>query len=271
MTTFADVLALPSRPADRRIAYGSDPSQFGDLRLPSTGAPPFPLVALIHGGCWESEYDLSHTDALATSIADLGVACWSLEYRRLGQAGGGWPGTFLDVAGGVDFIRTLAVSRLVDVSCVVLMGHSAGGHLALWAAARARVPAGSPLFAREPLAVRGVLSLAGISDLRAAYEQQVCDGSPGRLLGGGPAEFPDRYAEGSPFALLPLGAPQVLVHGSEDAIVPVAFSTAYAEAAGARGDAARAVIVDGAGHFDVISPASRAWPVVAGAIRELLA
>lgn len=229
-----------------------------------------PVVALIHGGCWESEYDLSHIAPLATAVTALGIACWSIEYRRLGHRGGGWPGTFLDVAAGVDFIRTIPSSPSLDLSHVIFMGHSAGGHLALWAAARSRVASDSELAATDPLRADGVVSLAGISDLRRAFEEQVCETSPGRLVGGAPSDVADRYAAGSPAALLPIGVPQILLHGSRDTIVPASFSTRYAEAARARGDVSRAVIIEGAGHFDLISPESIAWPAVVNAIRELL-
>jgi acetyl esterase/lipase len=260
--TFADILALPSRPPDERVAYGADANQFGHLRLPSARGPALPIVVLIHGGCWESEYDLTHADALATAVVDLGVACWSIEYRRIGDAGGGWPGTFRDVGRGVDFVSTLAKTHPIDLSRIVLMGHSAGGHLALWAAGRSRLSVESAVAAEHPLRVSAVVALAGITDLRRADEEHVCGDAPCRLLGGPAAIVPDRYAQASPAERLPLGVRQRLIHGSADTIVPVSFSTSYADAASAKGDDARAVIVEGAGHFDVISPESEAWRAV---------
>jgi acetyl esterase/lipase len=269
-TTFADVLALAWRPADERRPYGSDPNQFGDLRIPADAAGPLPIVVFIHGGCWESEYDLSHANAIVSAVTALGVATWSIEYRRVGQQDGGWPNTLLDAGRGVDFVRDIAAAHAVDLSRVIVMGHSAGGHLALWTVARRRVPRGSDAFMDDPIAVRGVISLAGITDLESAHARQVCESSPARLLGGPPSQAVERYHHASPSALLPIGVPQILIHGSIDTIVPVEFSTSYADAANARGDTARAVVVPGAGHFDVISPASVAWPVIVDAIHELL-
>jgi acetyl esterase/lipase len=267
--TFDDILALPSRPADERVAYGPDPQQFGELRLPARGGRPHPVVVVIHGGCWEAKYDLSHAAPLATAIADLGLASWSLEYRRLGQSGGGWPGTFLDAGHGIDALRTLALAQPLDLSRVIAVGHSAGGHLALWCAGRRRVASASAVFMKDPLRLRGVVALGAITDLRAAFEEQVCGSSPGRLVDGPPDRHPDRYAQASPAALIPLRVPQRLVHGSADTIVPPSFATRYADAARAKGDAAEAHIVDGASHFDVISPRSEAWSTVAAAIEAL--
>jgi acetyl esterase/lipase len=268
--TFEDILALPSRGADQRIPYGAAPQQFADLYLPRGQHSGAPVVVLIHGGCWESEYDLSHLAPLASAIADLDFAVWSLEYRRIGQPGGGWPGTLRDAGAGIDALRTHAREHLLDLDRVLLMGHSAGGHLALWSAGRANVPKMSAAFMTMPLKVRGVVGLAAISDLRAAYEERVCDASPSRLLGGTPREVPDRYLQASPASLLPLGVPQRLIHGSRDRIVPASMSRLYCAAAVHAGDSVAVVPIDGATHFDVISPRSSAWPAIVKALQEII-
>jgi acetyl esterase/lipase len=270
MVTWQEVVDRPVPPADARIAYGSAPLQFGELRLPD-GPGPHPVVVVVHGGCWESAYDLAHAGSLSEALTRTGAATWTLEYRRIGDPGGGWPGTFEDVARGTDHVRTLAARYPLDTTRVVVAGHSAGGHLALWLAARARLPAGSPLAATHPLPLRGVVALGAITDLRAyGAEAGDCNASVARLLGGGPDAFPDRYAAASPADHLPLGVPVRLVHGAEDAIVPVAMSEAFAAQARARGDDARVHRLEGAGHFDVIAPWSPAWPAVEAAVRALL-
>lgn len=151
--TFEDIQKLPTPPADHRIAYGTDPLQFGDLRLPH-GKGPYPVVVVIHGGCWYSEYDLKHVASFSAALTRLGVATWSLEYRRIGNSGGGWPGTFQDVAHGTDYLRVLARTYSLDLKRVIVAGHSAGGASALWLAARGNFPKDSPLYKSDPLPLR---------------------------------------------------------------------------------------------------------------------
>ena len=242
-----------------RSSYGPDTAQMGELRVPP-GAGPHPVIVLLHGGLWLADYGLDLMTPLAEDLTAHGVATWNVEYRRLGDDGGGWPGTFLDVAAGCDHLRRLAPAHGLDPSRVVSLGHSAGGHLALWVAARARLPrAEDPLFVADPLPLRGAVSLAGIPDLRRAAELGFS--AVRRLLGGTPAEVPARYALGSPAALLPLGVQQVLVHGTDDRVVPLALSEDYRAAATARGDTVELVALPGIGHFEPIDPGSRAWPV----------
>ena len=265
-----DILELPPPPADERLVCGPSASQFGDLRLPG-GAGPHPVVVLVHGGYWRDRYSLEHLGHLAAALTAAGLATWSLEYRRLGQPGGGWPGTFLDVARGADALRELAAGRRLDPDRVIAMGHSAGGHLAVWLAARRRIPPGDPLAATDPLPLRGVVSLAGVADLRRGWELRLSDGVVEQLLGGTPEQVPQRYLAGSPFELLPLGLPQILIHGTEDDAVPFAISRRYLEAARAAGDPAELIPLPGAGHFEAIDPRSAAWPTVLDAARRLLA
>jgi acetyl esterase/lipase len=256
---------------DARIQYGADEKRFGDLRLPA-GPGPHPVGVVLHGGCWQSEYDLLHIEPVSAALTKAGIATWTLEFRRIGQAGGGWPGTFADVAQGTDYLTTLAKKFPLDLTRVVLIGHSAGGHLALWLAARHNLSRASPLFSASPLGVRGVVSLAGIGDLRAYREgSRDCNASVEQLMGGSPKKLPDRYAQADPIELLPLGVPVRLLHGALDPIVPVAQSRSFAAQARAKGDDAQLVLIENAGHFDVIAPFAPAWASVEQAVLQLLA
>ena len=273
LMTPGDLQALPSRAPELRAAYGGDSSQFGELRVPS-GPGPHPVVVLVHGGCFKSAYaTLRDMAPMGDALKDVGIATWNVEYRRLGQPGGGWPGTYLDVGRAVDYLRTLADSNALDLDHVVIVGHSAGGHLAMWAAARARVPAGSDVHIAEPLPVRGVVDLAGPVDLTANIEgyQGLCrDSVVTSLLGGTPAAVPERYAQASAIKLLPLGIPQVFVIGEHEEFVPRPLAEAYVRAATNAGDSVRLIVLPSAGHFEIASPRAETWPRVEAAIRSLL-
>lgn len=267
----ADIDALPSKPADTKIPYGSDPLQFGELRLPK-GKGPFPLAVVIHGGCWVSDFaTLQNTAALADALRDGGIATWNIEYRRLDNAGGGWPGTFADVADGVDKVRDIAETHLIDLTRVVTVGHSAGAHLALWAAARSKLPKESPLYRANPLPLRAAVALGGPGDLKGFYEYaaRICGSNVvERLMGGAPTAVADRYAQGSPFELLPLKVQQVLIVGTNDGVMPPPAREAYAAAARKAGDRVEVVEVPGS-HFEVIAPTSAAWPTVRDKVLSL--
>ena len=267
--TVEDILKLSIPAADHQIPYGDDPQEFGELRLPK-GPGPYPVAIVIHGGCWLSEYNLHHIASFSAALTGLGIATWSLEYRRVGNAGGGWPGTFADIARGSDYLRVLARDYPLDLGRIVAVGHSAGGQLALWLAARHRLRRDSPLFLGEPLRLGGVVSLAGVVDLRRALEEQVCQDSVQKLLGGPPAEVGERYEQASPAELLPLGIPQRILHGSLDKIVPLGQGRDYVAAAKSRGDDARLTLVRDAGHFEFVVPESVSWPVVREAVLSLL-
>jgi acetyl esterase/lipase len=262
-----DILELAPPPADHRLYYGDDPLQFGDLRLPH-GRGPHPLVIWIHGGFWRAQYDLAHAGHPSAALTAEGIATWNIEYRRIGNPGGGWPGTFLDVAAAADHVRRLAGEYDLDLGRTIAAGHSAGGHLALWLAARSRIPYTSPLFQPDPLSMRAAVSLAGAVDLRHAWELQLRDGIVRDLLGGTPGEVPDRYAAASPPELLPLGVPQILLHGTEDDSVPCEMSVEYCRVAQASGDAANLITLDGADHFDLVDPRSVWWPATVEAVRK---
>jgi acetyl esterase/lipase len=265
--SFADVQKLPKPPADHRIAYGNDPLQFGELRLPKTKGR-HPVVVVVHGGCWFAEYDLHHLAAFSDALTKLGVATWTIEYRRIGDKGGAWPGTFQDVAAGTDHLREVAKKHPLDLNRVVVIGHSAGGQLALWLAARKRLPKSSELYSAKPLPLRGVISLAGISDLKK-YRPN-CDDSVNKLLGGPPEQFAERYQQTSPIELLPLKIPLRLIHGSLDRIVPIELGREFAAAAKQSGDDVTLTTLEATGHFDLISPASKVWTIIEASVRDLL-
>ncbi|HEY0754734.1 MAG TPA: alpha/beta hydrolase [Ktedonobacteraceae bacterium] len=261
--------SLPAK--EVRLAYGPERLQFGALHLPAQPGPS-PVVLLIHGGFWRAPYDLSLMSGLAEDLARRGIAVWNIEYRRIGDPGGGWPETLHDVARAADYLYTLSASYPLDLQRVVTAGHSAGGHLALWLAARKTLPPESPLaLAGTPLSLRGVVSLAGANDLEHVWRLGLGGNAAAELLGGDPHRRPERYAAASPAAHLPLGLPQVLVHGSADRHVPLIVSQAYAQKARDAGDQVTLLELPGEDHFAVIDPASRAWQITLEEIHKLLA
>jgi acetyl esterase/lipase len=263
---FDEVAKLAPATSGERVSYArASPHQFGVLRVPKQRGP-HPVVALLHGGCWLADYDYTHVESCAAALCARGAAVWSIEYRRLGHDGGGWPGTFRDVALGLDHLRALAPVYSLDLGRIVAVGHSAGGHLALWLAVRHKVARSSELFVAEPLTVAGVVSLAGIADLRAyALGAGRCNASVRPLLGGERAHI----AEASPLELVPLGVPLRIVHGARDAIVPVAQSEALATAEQAHGGDAVLDVLPQAGHFDLIAPVADAWRTSERRVLEL--
>lgn len=266
---WSEIASFEKPPFDHRIEYGNHPLQFGELRLPE-GAGPFPVVVFIHGGCWLSQFDLNHVGAVSADLEKAGYAVWTPEYRRIGDEGGGWTGTFDDAGKSVDYLRTLANTYPLDLNKVIVMGHSAGGHLSLWVAARKNLPESSLLYVANPLPVTGVIPLAPITDLEE-YDKvnNSCSSAVTQLVDGQPSEVPERYREGSPTNLVPLGVPVHLVHGSIDNIVPLKQSQDFNAVARDKGDDSQVLTVDGAGHFDMVSPYSEAWKVVKDALGRM--
>lgn len=250
---FSEVAALPVRQPDARIAYGGDALQFGLLWLPSgsggvTGADSRPpVVVLIHGGCWLNTYGIDHTFALSTALAQAGYAVWSLEYRRTGDAGGGWPGTFDDITAGVRHLQNLH-DHALDTDRFVIAGHSAGGHLAL-------------LAGRDMPAAAAVLGLAAISDITAyAAGSNSCETATTLFMGGTPQERSDAYHAGNPSAHQ-AHANTVLLHGAADTVVPVNQALMIG---------ARTLFVEDGGHFDWVHPGTRSFRVLLSTLQSVL-
>ncbi len=263
-----------------RLAYSREDLQFGDLYVPQQSGP-HPIVILIHGGYWRAHYGLDLMNSLAEDLAKRGYAAWNIEYRRVGNPGGGWPRTLLDVALATDYLHEIAPSYGLDLKKVVPIGHSAGGHLALWLAARPRIPffaqknplAVSQLSNEEtatPLALAGAISLAGVVDLEMAWRLHLSNDAVVELLGGTIASVPERYAVTSPVAMLPLGISQVLIHGTNDDNVPIEVSQAYVKAARTVNDPITYIELEGVDHFDVIDPHSTAWALTIKELQKLV-
>lgn len=265
------MLTRPAAPPDGTFRYGPEPEHVVDVRLPA--GPDVrrrsPAVVVVHGGFWTAAWDRAHAGPLSEGLVQAGYVVATVEYRRVGQPGGGWPGTFDDTARVTDALPTLLAPH-ADIGSIVLVGHSAGAHLALWAAARHRLPAGSRWHRAAPLPIRGVVSLAGVTDLVEAARLGLGDGAAVALVGGGLRRQADRYASTSPVALVPLGTCVTLVHGDADPHVPVELSRRYRDLAVSAGDEVALIELPGVGHFELIDPRSAAWPAVVEAVLAVL-
>ncbi|MDT3726456.1 alpha/beta hydrolase [Streptomyces sp. DSM 41972] len=262
---------------DTTAAYGDDPDHVIDFWTPRGGSGPAPVVVVLHGGAWRAPYDRRHVSPFAAFLAHRGFAVASFEYRR-GAAGadggdpvaGRWPDTFDDVAAAVDALPTLIREHLPagDPRRIVLTGHSAGGHLALWAAARHVLPAGSPWRTDAPAPLRGVVALAPIADFEVADKLGVCGGATRELLGGDDY-FAERRPHADPALLLPTGIATTLVQGGADIDVPPAVAESYADAAAKAGEVVGVTLLPDVGHFPLVDPAADACAVVAEEIAQL--
>jgi len=260
-----DVLVLPAPPPDAVVRYGPHADHVADVRLPRSASGP--LVVVIHGGFWRAEYDRAHTGHLAAALVDLGYPVAQLEYRRTGPgASGGWPATFDDVLAGVAALPALVATAaqeldrpVPEAGAPILVGHSAGGHLALWYAAHAPATA----------APGGVLALAPVADLAEAHRLDLDGGAVEALLGGDPRARAEAYAAADPLPGIPLRLPTVILHGTNDVQVPIALSQRFAAAARAvDSEIALSELLD-VGHFELIDPRSAAWRKVTEALRSL--
>ena len=262
--------SLAAGPPDQRIQYGSAPLQFGNLRLPK-GNGPHPLVIFIHGGCWLSAFDIAHTGSAEQALADSGYAVWSVEYRRVGDEGGGWPGTFLDIARGSDYVREIAQKYSLDLSHVVASGHSAGGEFALWLAARSKIPASSEVYVKNPIKVHGVVALAPAPDLEGLESAGTCGKVIDKLIGGSPSDFGPRYAAVSPMKLAPISVPSTLIVGTQDKSFGPNGRSYFAHAEQLGDTHVRLVEAPESGHFELIAPKTTTWPIVIAEFNAMFA
>jgi acetyl esterase/lipase len=244
-----DITTLPPVHAEERIFYGEDPNQFIDFWRPAT-TPARGAVVMIHGGFWRARYDLTHAGHACAALARTGFATASLEYRRVGNVGGGWPGSFADVVAGFNRAR----QQFADPTNVVVMGHSAGGHLGL-------------LLASEVRAIRAVVALAPVACLDLAYELSLSNGAVAEFMGGTPCDLPGAYQAACP-SRHDSPVPRKLIHGTTDTVVPISLSRCFIERRNADPGAPSLEELAGCDHFDLIDPKSKAWPVILRLIGE---
>lgn len=272
LMAWPDLMSRPMPAGAKRIAYGPGPRQFADLWLPD-GPGPHRVVLMVHGGCWQSKIaKLTIMNWAAEDLRRRGMAVWNIEYRGVDEAGGGYPGTFADVAAAADALRAAAPAYGLDLRKVVAFGHSAGGHLAMWLAARPRLPTSSPLAARDPVPIAAVVSSGGLPDLKAdraageaACGAQVID----RLTGAPGPGRPDVYADTSPAERLPIGVRQEIVNGQDDPLATPALGRDWTDKAHAAGDAVGFTVIGATGHVELIAPGSQAWEREAQMIEAL--
>ncbi|PVE52716.1 alpha/beta hydrolase [Arthrobacter sp. TPD3018] len=268
--TWPDLTDRPRPAPDATIAYGPDSLQVIDLWRPAADGS-HPVVLMVHGGCWQTEIaDRRLMDWIAGDLRDAGVAVWNIDYRGADRSGGGYPGTFHDVAAAADRLRDEAVAHGLDLDRMVAVGHSAGGHLALWLAARHRLPADSPLASADPLPIAQVISLGGLPDL-VAVAASPDNGCGTDVIAQLVGDRPHPFADTSIPPLLPIGARQILVNGREDAIVPYRFATDYVARAQAAGDPVELHTIADTGHVALIAPGTAAWTATRALILAALA
>lgn len=265
--TWPDLTGRPRPEPDRQFRYGTDSLQLVDLWL-HAGRPErrWPTILMVHGGCWQSAIaDRRLMDWAAADLRDRGFAVWNIDYRGVDREGGGYPGTFQDVAAAADLMRDHGHDLGLNLSRVVAVGHSAGGHLALWLAARHRLPAGSVLATDDPLPIAHVVSLGGLPDL-AAVESSPDNGCGTEVIARLVGERADRFADTSVPCLLPVGVPVDLLNGCDDRIVPERMAPAFARMAREQGDTVALHEIADTGHVELISPGTPAWEAAVGII-----
>ncbi len=257
-----DILSRPQPPPDERVAYGADANQFLEVRLPRTKGPGFypshPVLLNIHGGFWRAKYDLAHTGHLCEALRTAGVATFNIEYRRVGNTGGGWPGTFEDIRSAYRFVQQEHSRFHLDLDRVAVMGHSAGGQLSLC------------LAAHEPL-LRSAISLAGVIDLKKALVLHLSQDAVAEFLGGKPDAVPEHYREADPMEFSISKTRQWLLHGTEDDTVPPEFSRDYITQKKKAGESVELQELPHAGHFDLIDPTAEAFKQVTSTVLRAVA
>jgi acetyl esterase/lipase len=274
------LLQQGSSPGER-IAYGKDSLDFGELRIPA-GRGPFPVAILIHGGCWQAQLSepsvppaVTALDLLrpaADALTRAGIATWNIEYPRIGNPKGGWPGTYRSISAAADYLKVIAKAHHLDLDHVIAVGHSSGGQLALWLAIRGKLPRTSPIYSRPKVQLKGVIDVDGMPDLRGFWpiQQAMCNAPVlEQFLGGSPDSAPERYREGGPIDFLPIGIPQMMLlrdHPPETE----ALSLAYAKRAQAAGDRITVVMQKGQSHFDGINPETPDWLAVVKTAEAML-
>jgi acetyl esterase/lipase len=261
LMVWPDLLERPRPTPSATIRYGADALQVADLWLPE-GPGPHPTVLMVHGGCWQTEIaDRRIMNWIAEDLRRRNIAVWNIDYRGVDRTGGGYPGTFQDAAAAADALREHAAQYRLDISRLVATGHSAGGHLALWLAARPRLPQRSPLRSANPIPIHAVVSLGGLPDLEeGARSENGCGNEVFRRLTAG------HFEDTSVPRLAPLGLPQVLVNGMQDRIIPIAYAEGYAAPMRRAGDDVRVRMIDRTGHVELIAPETAAW---AAAVEEI--
>ena len=269
----ADYMALSGPAPAARIAYGPAPSQYAELFVPE-GAGPFPVAVLVHGGCWTAKFGgITQLRNMAGALRERGFAVWNVEYRRVDEPGGGYPGMYEDMHAALDTLAGQAGAHRLDLQRVVAVGHSAGGQLVQWIAGRSRIPASSPLYRAKMLPVKAIVSLGGLADLRREREliKSSCGRDTPELAGQPGPGRPDVYVDTNAAELMPNGSHTVLVTGELDTISPPRVAHDYAARARAAGDSAEVVILPGASHYDEVAASSASWPLVLAAIERALA
>jgi acetyl esterase/lipase len=273
LLTWPDLTERAKPAPDATVDYGTDPYQKVDVWVPQ-GKGPFPTVLMVHGGCWTTSIaDRSLMNWVADDLRKDGIAVWNVDYRGVDRPGGGYPGTFTDAAAAADALKANARKYHLDAKHVVAVGHSAGGHLALWLAASGKIARTSPLYTRSPLKIAHAISLGGLPDLEAtaANPDNGCGVEVVGKLVGAPGSRPDVYADTSIPRLLPIGVTQDLVNGQDDKIIPLRMGTDYVAAARAKGDRADLHVVERTGHVELVAPETAAWTMTKRLIRAALA